>query len=582
MNISRILFLAITLIVVSTGCSNTKKIAGPAVKSGKSTEVLSEEQNVNATYAYFNAVKEKLINNTEKALEGFAACLRADPKNHSAMYEMASLYNDQRKYNDALFFAKSAVELQPKNIWYQILLADTYEKLGKYSEATAVYQKLIKDYPDHIDLYFSEAETLLYQNKLPEAIKVYDQVEKQIGVSRDLILQKQRLYLKLGKVPEAANEMEKLIKSEPNNLENYSLLVELYQVNNEKEKAMETIHRMQAIDPENPNVALALAEYYRSNGQKAESFEQLKKAFQSKELNSEIKIRILTSYLPLVGNNPDLLTQALELSKELSESHPGEANPQAVYGDFLTINKNFEEARKQYRAALAIDKKNLQAWQQLLIIESELRDYNSMEMESDEALTLYADQSVLYLFAGIAKAQNKKYDEAASTLLSGSKMVVDNEAQLLEFYSNLGDAYNNLKKFEESDKYYDKALVIDPNNAYVLNNYSYYLSLRKEKLDKAAEMSKKSNELNPDNANNQDTYAWVLYTQGKFDDARIWLEKALQNGGDKNGTILEHYGDVLYKLGRTEEAVSNWMKAKLTGDHSVLIDKKIADKKFYE
>jgi Tfp pilus assembly protein PilF len=339
---------------------------------------------------------------------------------------------------------------------------------------------------------------------------------------------------------------------------------------------------MQLIDPENPTISLALAEYYRSSGKKTESFNELKKAFASPKLESELKIRILTSYLPLVSSNPDMLEQALELSKVLSETHPTEANPQAVHGDFLAINKNYEQARIQYRNALQIDKKNLQAWQQLILVESELRDFVSMETESDEALTFYPDQSVFYLFNGIAKSQNKKYEEAAKVLLAGSKLVVDNDAQLIEFYSSLGEAYNSLKRFEESDKYYEKALVIDPNNANVLNNYAYFLSERNENLEKAASMSKKSNDLVPDNSSNQDTYAWVLYKQGKYNDALAWLDKAMKNGASENGTILEHYGDVLFHLSKLDDALIYWKKAKATGDYSDKLDQKINEKRVIE
>src|SRR5699024_5995768 len=143
-------------------------------------------------------------------------------------------------------------------------------------------------------------------------------------------------------------------------------------------------------------------------GKKAESFEELKKAFQSPELSSEIKIRILTSYMPLVQQSPEMMDQAITLSKLLSETHPSEASAQAVYGDMLVLSKKYEEARAQYRNAIGLDKKNLMAWQQLLLVESELSDWKSMETESNEALEYYPDQSVIYLFNGIAKLQNNK------------------------------------------------------------------------------------------------------------------------------------------------------------------------------
>ena len=353
------------------------------------------------------------------------------------------------------------------------------------------------------------------------------------------------------------------------------MLLELYSANGLNDKALETINRMKAIDPENPRVTLALAEYYRSIGDKAKSFEQLKKAFQSTQLSSDIKISIISSYLPLVQDDSNMLDQALQLSKLLTDVHPSEANTHAVYGDFLSIAKKYEEARVEYRTSLLRDNKNIQAWMQLMSIEAELRDYKSMESESEEALTLFPDQSVMYFYNGVAKIQNNKNEEAVKTLISGSKLVVDNNVQLVQFYSNLGDAYNKLKNFPESDKYFDKALSIDPNDPTVLNNFAYYLSVRNEQLDKAETMSKKSNDLVANSASYQDTYAWILFRQAKYSDAKTWLEKAMQTGGDKNGTILEHYGDVLFKLGEVDKAVNYWSQAKATGDHTELIDKKM-------
>lgn len=578
-NIPLLLVLPVLLL---SSCGGTKKATTSAPKATSTGAKLTEEQRINATYAFFDGQKEKVTGNDQRAAELFAQCLRIDPKNHAAMYELASIYHEKGKVADALFFAKGAADLDPGNEWYSLLLADAYEKNGKFNEAINIYQNLYKQRPDRLEYLFSESDALLMQGKLVEAIKVYDQIEEKMGITREMTQQKERMYLKLGKVNEAAAELEKLIKSEPGNLDNYSLLVELWQVNNQPAKALETIRRMQAIDPENPSIALALAEQYRSEGKRAESFEQLKKAFGSPQLASEIKIRILTSYLPLVESSPEMMDQALELSKRLSQTHPGEANPQIVYGDFLSANKQYNESRSQYRAGLAIDKKNLQAWQQLLNVDAELRDYTSLESESEEALGLFPDQSLLYLFNGIAKIQTKKYEDAAKSLVSGSKLVVDNDQQLVEFYSNLGDVNDKLKKYQESDKYYQKALTIDANNEYVLNNWAYYLSLRNEQLEKAAEMSKHSNDLSPNNSNFQDTYAWILYKQGKYSEALSWLDKARQSGGEDSGTILEHYGDILFKMGRVNDAVEYWQKAKKTGDHTDLLDKKLNEKKLYE
>jgi Tfp pilus assembly protein PilF len=135
-----------------------------------------------------------------------------------------------------------------------------------------------------------------------------------------------------------------------------------------------------------------------------------------------------------------------------------------------------------------------------------------------------------------------------------------------------------MKQMEQSDKAYEDALALTPNDTYVLNNYSYYLSLRKEKLDKAEVMSKKANELNPGSSSYEDTYGWILYVQGKYDDALIWLNKAYEHGGSKSAVILEHIGDVYFKLQQPEKALEYWIRAKDTGTGSDFLEQKVQQK----
>lgn len=573
------LLILVAGIIFLTSCGASKKTGNGNAKPLSAAE---EKIQITATYAFFNAMKEKLTGNPEKAAELFSQTLRDDQKNDAAMYQLASLFNDNNKFGDALFFAKQAAALKPENPWYQLLLADCYRNNGKIEEATAVYHKLVKLYPTNAEYLFEEADLLLTQNKLSDAIRLYDQIENIMGINPELIQQKEKLYLKLGNVKGAAGEIEKLIKSDPSNTDYYSILVDLYSANGMKAEMQEAISRMQKIDPNNPNIALSLAEQYRSEGKNQESFEQLKKAFQSPKLSSGIKISILTSYLPMVKDNPEMMAQAFELSRLLSETALEESNAQAVYGDFLGMNNKQPEARDQYRKAVKLDKNNLQAWQQLLFIEIDLKDYNALESESEEAKGLFADQSFLYLLNGIAKTQNKKYEEAAKSFVTGSKMVVDNNDQLIEFYTNLGDVYNTLKRFDESDKYFGKAYQLDSSSVLVLNNWAYFLSLRKVNLDKAASMSEKANILSAGNPSYEDTYAWILFVKGDYAEAKKWIEKAIHDGGATNGTIIEHAGDIEFKLGNVNGAIDFWKKAKESGDHSEQIDRKINDRTYYE
>ena len=138
------------------------------------------------------------------------------------------------------------------------------------------------------------------------------------------------------------------------------------------------------------------------------------------------------------------------------------------------------------------------------------------------------------------------------------------------------------KNYEVAKVDLEKSLEYDPSNVSVLNNYAYFLSLRNTDLIKAESMSKKCNDLQPNSGSYQDTYGWILYQMKKYDDAKVWLTKALENGGKTNSTLLEHYGDILYQLGDVEGAFKYWTDAKKQGGSSTLLDKKIAEKKLYE
>ncbi len=572
------------VLVFTSGCSSTKKTVVSTVGKSESSAKgqLSDEQLITLKYMFFNANKERQLGNNDKALELYAQCVRLDGMHHASMYEIAKIYQEQKKFNDALFFAAGASQLDPTNEWYRHLTATLYMEVRLFSDGEKEFAKLYRDFPGNIDYAFEYAAALITNDKVNEAIKVYDDIEKKIGISTELVMEKERLWLLLGKIDKAAAEVERLIASDPGNIRHYTLLVELYQANSMPEKVLQTAERMREIDSDNPYMFLAYAGYYRSTNQFNKSFENLKQAFSSNELEHELKLQIITSYMPLLQGNPEMMKQGLELAEILSATHSDDAMSQSIYGDFLAMDGKFNEAVLQYRKALQMDENNPTVWQQLLICYSELEDMDGMLSAADSALAYFPELSIFYLFRGTALTVKKDHKEAVKSLLAGSKLVVDNDYQKMQFYTRLADNYHSLKEHDKSDSYYEKSLEIDPNDPLVLNNYSYYLSVRKEKLEKAERMSKKCNEIRPGEPSYEDTYGWILYVMGRYDEAKVWLQKALDHGGSANGTILEHMGDTLFKLGQKAEASEYWKKAKETGEYSELLDKKIKDNQLYE
>jgi len=239
------------------------------------------------------------------------------------------------------------------------------------------------------------------------------------------------------------------------------------------------------------------------------------------------------------------------------------------------------EAAKQYTQAVESGEVNYEVWQNLLLLEIQLESFDDAIKHADQALELFPNQGMIYYFHGFANLRKRQYPEAIASLEQAKKLARSDAGFMSDISNMLGDAYNATKAYEKSDKAYDEALALNPNNTTTLNNYSYYLSLRKVNLEKAEKMSALLIKNSPDNPTFLDTYAWVLYTREKYREAKKVMERAIGTG-NANATHFEHYGDILFKLGDVNGAVQQWQKARGMNANSETLNKKIANRKMYE
>ncbi|MFI5135759.1 MAG: tetratricopeptide repeat protein, partial [Chitinophagales bacterium] len=331
---------------------------------------------------------------------------------------------------------------------------------------------------------------------------------------------------------------------------------------------------------------LVLAEYYQHKNENDKAFDAFSKAFSNPDLDIDVGVSVLLGYLPAFQTptdaNKEKREQALNLADELAKAHPNEAKAFAIYGDLLYQDNQTDKALENYKKSIALDNSKYIVWQQLFYLYSQTSNNDSLLAVTARAEELFPDQSMTYYFNSIANQGLKKYDEALKAISKAIDIGSGDKKFLSQMYASAGDIYYYLKNNHASDSCYEMALVFDPSNTYVLNNYSYFLSLRGERLDDALKMSEKSNTLSPNNNAFEDTYGWILYKSGKLADAKVWIGKALADGADTDGSVLEHYGDVLFKLGDVDGAVQYWTKAKAHNVESDTIDKKIAERKLYE
>ncbi len=573
-------------------CSSKKNtIVAPVNSSKKSLSQKEIDDAFKLKNYFYDACIEKIKGNTEIALNLFKECLKIDPNNAAANFEIANIYRYTGNYEDALNCAKTAALSDEKNEWYNILYIECLHNKHLYLDAAARYEILIKKYPYRTDFYQGLAGEYIYAGKTDKAIQTYTRAQQIPGTEDDVSLQKIKLYTQLKKWNEAETELKKLITGNPNDTRYYTYLADLYQQQNKPEKALETYTNILKTDSLNPYIHLAIADYYRQQHKDEDFYRELKKAFFSEDLDIENKLKIVTSYYeittyndkePVSETTKKLVAQAYELCNLLVTQYPANGKAHTMYAEFLYRDRKYTETVAELKKVLQYDKSKYGVWNKLLVCETEMHAYDSLIKHSAEVMDLFPEQPAPYYLNGIGYKQLKQYQKAIQPLKEGKQFVFEDVPLSVEFASNLGDIYNTLKEYKKSDAEFDQAIELDPDNAGILNNFAYYLSLRKAKLEQAEKMSKHSLELTPNNVNYLDTYGWILYQEQKYEEAKKYLEKAFDRGGFNRPAIVEHYGDILYKLNESEKAVENWKKAKELGGNSDMLSKKIADKKLHE
>jgi Tfp pilus assembly protein PilF len=182
--------------------------------------------------------------------------------------------------------------------------------------------------------------------------------------------------------------------------------------------------------------------------------------------------------------------------------------------------------------------------------------------------------------AGVGDYNLKDYEKVLQTCEQIISIAPSDSSKTLRSWSTIGDIYHQLGENKKAYKAYDKALKINPDYVYVLNNYAYYLSVEGKNLKKAYKMSRKTIEAEPDNATYLDTFAWILHLQGKSLEAKPFFKHAMLYGGKDSPVILDHYAEVLYALKDYDMAFVYWNLARQKNNGEIPdLDERVAKRK---
>lgn len=544
----------------------------------------SKNENAASDRLYADAVKENILGNAKEAEALFLRFAEAKPNVAAVYYELARINAKENNVIKANQNIRRAMSLDSNNKWYLEFYGNLLATTNKYSEAAAIFTKLADKYAPNED-YLLKSSLLYQRNKdYASAIVELEKLIKQRGPDEEILMQINQLYLKDNKLEDAAKTLGRLIDANPKEARFRALQAELYLNNKNEAKAKEIYDAAEKMFPDDISIQLGLASYYKRKNDTTKYTEYVNKAISNSTVDEQTQITLLVSYLQDMGKDSVARVNAIKQTEKLLVSSPTNSSLLGIYGDLLSMQGRTNEAIDAYKKSLKIDPNNINLWQQLLFSLTDKSNADSLVFYSNEALTLFPSSAMIYYLNGIGKVNKGEFKKAIESIeLAISFQPADNKALLSEMHASLGDAYNSNKQFAEADKSFEEALRLMPDNATVLNNYAYYLSVRKVRLEDAEKYSAKSLELRPGEATFLDTYGWIFYQQGKYEKAKELIEEAIRkNGANADATLYEHLGDVQFKLNNVAEALKNWTIALEKEPNNDELQRKIKNKRIDE
>lgn len=428
---------------------------------------------------FIEALRENAIGRYDKGIKILEELYKEDRTNSELSFELAKAYAATKVHPKVEKHAEIAIKNAPDNVWYKQFYGDYLMDRKLPESAVFYYKDLIRLSPDDKDNYTQLADAYILANQQNKALEVYQTMETNIGPTNNVIFYQFEVLDLMGNYSEAINQMNRLVKRNPQSEEYLSILAQAFLKNKEENKAMDIYRAMLKVDPNNAEANLALI----GEGSKAESenayLRSLSPIIENKSIDIERKVKEL---IPYIGNlaypkNVELSDALLELGDRLIQTHPKEAQAHAAYGDILLQTNNIEAAIKQYEITLKLNDKSFAVWQQLMVAQIEVEDWQSLLTTSENAIDIFPNQALGFYFYGIALAETKSNDDAQDILQEG--LMIAGKNTNLQSTIKCGMALNAMRlgNNDSAIKLLEEAKSINDQNALTFEYLGDYYQL---------------------------------------------------------------------------------------------------------
>ncbi len=409
---------------------------------------------------FFEALKQKGIENYDKAVTALLKCLDMDDSDPILYFELGKNYNKLKNFGAAEDALRKAVKKEPDNEWYLDELYEAYAQQKNYDKAIKTVKQLVKFHPD----YKEDLASIYVQTKrYKDALKVLDEIDEELGVSdvRDRL--RNQIYNATGRKKEQIENLEERVENNPESEKNYLALIYRYSESNEKKKAFETAKKLLKINPESQLVHLALYKFYLDENEAKKAIESMKVVLNSRQIKPESKAKVLSDFVKFVAENQQYEQDLVEIASLVTDTAT-DGKTLVELAQYYLIKGEKDKALKYYMEAQSLETGNFGLLRNILLLHVDLEQYAEAERKSDEALEKYPSQPVLYLINGVALNRLGRASDAVDSLDAGLDYIIDNTKMEGDFYKQLSKAYTTLNNLEKAKTFSDKAKALELSN----------------------------------------------------------------------------------------------------------------------
>ena len=548
-----------------------------------------------ALYRYTDGVRAQAIKgDTAEAIRLYREALTFDPNYAPALYRLA--VQMQRSHSEeALEYARRAYGIDSTNRWYATAYGQSLLINNKGDEALDIYRRLMqidKKNPDHYRI----VAILYQQRKQPyTAISVLDSADMRFGKNPYLSEMKRSLLISTGQMDRAIKEAEQIVEEAPYELENHLSLGDTYLSAGKDSLAGVAYRRALEMDSTSVQALGAYADYCSSQRDMKGYLATLRLLYARPEFPLERKLELfgrITSDRKFYGEHYFALGA---LASTMALHYPTDKRTIDLYGDHLIAGGEIDAALQHFKLHLKDEPPQMDYYMAVIDMEEYLGHTDSLDHYVQRAMEVFPDDPTLPIRKANRLYVRGDLHGAIATFEQALEMV-QTDSLRGQIWGYIGDTYNAIKERVESEKVdttgykmrlsakkaqkkcfeaYERSLALYSENAMVMNNYAYFLSLRGEQMERARQMSERAIKLESNNATYLDTYAWILYYMGELEEARTYMRQALSLDRTGSAELPLHYGDILFALGERFMAETYWRKALEQGADAKRIEQRI-------